>query len=269
MIAKSIDEENGAKQEVIRFETLLWGGDEMLFVLPAWLGFEFLQYFFEHSSRWACVGGERLTHSAGLVFCHAKSPIHRIRKLAQSLADSMKVVLGEHRKQNVWDYIVLESIDYPGDNNISEFNKTRFGPLASHRPKSIRAPVDWKHLRFLLIELIGGSSPLLSRRQLYKIARAIQTCSQQNDSKIVSWLDLFDRNLNKNIKCTDQSLAEHRMVLLLEEQSRDKLKMEAPILAMDLFNLDLNCAPFRACFWFHLIELWDYLIPSLKADPVN
>ncbi len=260
--------ENDKKEKVIRFETLLWGGDEMLFVLPAWLGFEFLQYFFEQSSQWNA-DGERLTHSAGLVFCHAKSPIHRIRELAKSLADTMKNVLGNDRRgQNIWDFIVLESIDYPGNFDIADFYRMRFGHLAAHRPKFIRAPEDWNGLKPKLKELIGdelGGEPLLSRRQLYRIARTIQDDPEASGLECLSWRQLGDPDAMKKGTCSEQDRAEHRMIMLLEDDRRKRLIEIAPLQARGLFNLDLDCAPFRACFWFHLIELWDYLIPSPES----
>ncbi|MGH8550079.1 MAG: Cas10/Cmr2 second palm domain-containing protein [Methylococcales bacterium] len=252
--------ENDKKEKVIRFETLLWGGDEMLFVLPDWFGFEFLQYFFQKSSQWAPVGDERLTHSAGLVFCHAKSPIHRIRELAKSLADTMKNELGDNRKQNVWDYIVLESIDYPGNKDIAEFNGMRFGHLAAHRPKTIRAPRDWNSLKPMLNELIGES--LLSRRQLYKIAETIQAQPKRIGANCLYWQQLSKPDAIDRTKCTEQERAEHRMLMLLKKEQRESLTEKAPVLAKELFNLELDGLHSRACFWFHLIELWDYLLPQ-------
>src|SRR5690606_6727082 len=37
---------------VYRFETLMWGGDEMLFVMPAWAGWRFAAHYFAASEQW-------------------------------------------------------------------------------------------------------------------------------------------------------------------------------------------------------------------------
>jgi hypothetical protein len=71
-----------------RLETLMWGGDEIMWVVPAWKGWEALTLFFEKSKDWKYE--EPLTHSAGVVFCGHKSPIFRVKKLAKKLADIAK-----------------------------------------------------------------------------------------------------------------------------------------------------------------------------------
>lgn len=93
-----------------RLETLLWGGDERMWVVPAWKGWELLQFFFDHTSDWR-FEDRRLTHAAGIVFCHHKAPIHRITALARGLADEVKKV---SRSRNACAYQILESFDHVG-----------------------------------------------------------------------------------------------------------------------------------------------------------
>ena len=83
---------NGAKG-ILRLETLLWGGDEMLFVVPASQGFALVQLFYAQSRKWnvGTEGQKRyLTHAGGLVFCHYKTPIKQAKDLAQDLAERVK-----------------------------------------------------------------------------------------------------------------------------------------------------------------------------------
>jgi hypothetical protein len=102
------------KRNVIRLETLQWGGDELTFVVPAWLGWWFLGEFYR---TYGGAGKEfdpgdgvtKLTHGAGLVFCHHKAPIHRVWKLAGDLADAPKSLGGDR-----FAYQVLESFDHLG-----------------------------------------------------------------------------------------------------------------------------------------------------------
>ena len=102
----------------IRLETLLWGGDEIIWVVPAWKGWELLQFFFEE-----CASNPRpewnpavypLTYAAGLVFCHQKAPIHTITKLANDLVGQVKDVDENDRYKNRFVYQVLESFDHIG-----------------------------------------------------------------------------------------------------------------------------------------------------------
>lgn len=89
--------DEGRDVAYLRFETLLWGGDELIWVVPAWKGWDTLQAFFATARDWPAwefAAGIRipLTHAAGLVFCHANAPIHRITALAHELADVAKRV---------------------------------------------------------------------------------------------------------------------------------------------------------------------------------
>lgn len=95
----------------LRFETLLWGGDEFFFVMPAALGWSFATCFFKSMSN-LNFQGERLTHAAGLVFCQHHSPIHRIKNLAK---DGMtEFAKGVDRTQDSLTVVALESFDHLG-----------------------------------------------------------------------------------------------------------------------------------------------------------
>lgn len=112
-----VNKRNG--ESLIRLETLLWGGDELMWVVPAWQGWWLLGYFFKHA-RWN-FDGEELTHAAGLVFCHHKAPIHRIKNLAVELAHLAKQK-GKHTGYVA--YQVLESFDHTGT-DLAGFRKLR------------------------------------------------------------------------------------------------------------------------------------------------
>ncbi|MGH9784671.1 MAG: hypothetical protein ACRD88_10830, partial [Terriglobia bacterium] len=94
----------------LRLETLLWGGDEHIWVVPAWVGWETVRFFFEYTAEWE-EQGKHLTHAGGVVFCHHNAPIHRIRKLAEALCDEVKTKGGGG---NRFAYQVLESFDHIG-----------------------------------------------------------------------------------------------------------------------------------------------------------
>lgn len=93
------------KRDAMRLETLVWGGDEITWVVPAWCGWWMLGEFFR---QFGPVDGVRLTHKAAIVFCHHKAPIQRITALVNTLADSAK------DGTNRMTYQVLESFDHLG-----------------------------------------------------------------------------------------------------------------------------------------------------------
>jgi CRISPR/Cas system CSM-associated protein Csm3 (group 7 of RAMP superfamily) len=75
----------GADKAILRFETLIWGGDETLFVLPAWLAVDFISFYLRETAEWD-VGGP-LTHAIGVVIAHHKAPIRQLSRLAHEAAD--------------------------------------------------------------------------------------------------------------------------------------------------------------------------------------
>jgi hypothetical protein len=98
----------------IRFETLLWGGDEMLFVVPAREGVPLVERFLDATKDWQYPpgSGKPLTHAMGLVLCHSNTPIARVRQLAKTLGDQAKTDAG--RGVNSLHTVVLESFDHVG-----------------------------------------------------------------------------------------------------------------------------------------------------------
>ena len=93
-----------------RFETLLWGGDEVVIVVPAWQGWDTLRGYFEASKDWE-FAGQPLTHRAGMVFCHAKASIHRSRRIAEEL--------NKNRTGNNFVCQVMESFDAVPNNLLA------------------------------------------------------------------------------------------------------------------------------------------------------
>jgi len=106
----------GKEGEEYRFEILLWGGDEMIFVVPAWKGWETLQFFYQQTAAWQ-YDKKPLFHAGGLVFCHHKAHIHRITSLAKELGDMAKA----DRERNLFMVKSLESFDHIGQDTEGYF----------------------------------------------------------------------------------------------------------------------------------------------------
>lgn len=104
----------GAGRRALRLETLLWGGDEFVFVMPAWLATGFLEGFFSHTRDWQ-IGGERLTHAVGVVICDQKTPIRQVRATLGQLADTVKQARPGAAAANGVAIEVFESVDLPDD----------------------------------------------------------------------------------------------------------------------------------------------------------
>lgn len=153
----------------IPVEVLLWGGDEYTFVLPAWLGWEFAQRFFDVTKAWKfsvepAKTAEALTHAAGLVFCHHKTPIGRIRDLARELADGVKV---SAPNQNAFDYLVLESLDFPAQ-SIAEYWKARVRTSVADARKALVPNPEW-----LNVDASRKKLEALKNHQVYRLAHAL------------------------------------------------------------------------------------------------
>jgi len=113
----TIEEKDWLNGKEYRMEILVWGGDEVVAVVPAWQGWALLSSYFRHSASWAVFQGEKLTHAAGMVFCHHNAPIHTVTALTRNLMEReakavSKTALNENR--NVFVYQVLESFDTLG-----------------------------------------------------------------------------------------------------------------------------------------------------------
>jgi len=256
--------------EKIRLETLLWGGDEMLFVVPAWLGFDLLQFFFEQSKDWELDDDNPLTHAAGLVFCHAKTPIANIRTLAQSIADTIKDT-PEGRKQNAWGYLVLESIDYPSNNNIHDFNQKYYDQaLADSKPALIPAfktgaGGSFNDIKQALDRLI--EQKLLSTRQLYKIVYAIKNNQDNIDGVNKTWDQLKDSQKDADSNSDDKIHPVEKQEFRLLQLAKDKGALSDNLkIVAGLFAIDINNTKERLWFWIYLYELWDYLNPKPDSD---
>jgi hypothetical protein len=106
------DREAKQPQHEIRLETLLWGGDDIVLVVPAWQGWSVVQKFYESAARWQ-FDDKKFTHSTGIVFCNEKAPIQRMREFADELVIQCKKKNSGGTYQDLIGYEVLESFDVP------------------------------------------------------------------------------------------------------------------------------------------------------------
>lgn len=128
--------------ERLRFETLLWGGDELMFVLPAWLGFGFLEEFFDATRDWT-LGDSRLTHTAALVVCHHKMPIRLSRGIAHDVVEGLKEAFHETSRGlgNAVGFEIFESLTPPLD-GLDSYRSGLYGDMTEPLIRSLALPGD-------------------------------------------------------------------------------------------------------------------------------
>lgn len=224
------------KDGSIRLETLLWGGDELMFVVPAWCGLELADLFFQETRGMQypedATNATALSHSAGLVLCHHNAPISRITKLAKALAEKAKET--SSRTHNALNWIILESFDQTGG-DLDEYLEKRFPSGMSWEDLQISAETlsDLK-VSFRRLQKTLPRSPIVS------IARAMANGSAFNADD--SPHPLIAR------ACEQVSEAGGNDFYFLFDQLLPKHGQ----IAIDL----LSPSSFPA--WLKLAELWDY-----------
>ena len=103
-----------AAGRALRFETLEWAGDDVLWVAPSWLAFWLAEAFFTLSRSWTVDGYPYpLTHAAGIVLCDRKTPIRQARAMAEYLGKRAKKTMEWPNLFNVLQVEVFESADLP------------------------------------------------------------------------------------------------------------------------------------------------------------
>jgi hypothetical protein len=208
-----------------RLETLLWGGDEILLVVPAWLGWWTLSYFFQKSKDWEFPDPNSdtkvypLTHAAGLVFCHHNAPIHRIKDLAMKLGDLAKA---KSREVNSVAYQVLESFNDVGENleDLKSFINKRCG-------ESGLKSDDLIILGNEMGKALSAMEPIkraIPKGKVYAIVQALLHAPTEKADELIAEAERqLNHTLQTELKQLQNSFGENRE------------------------------------FWLHLIELWDYI----------
>lgn len=228
LLEKAVVNKNNAwkNKGKIRLETLLWGGDELIWVVPAWLGWQTLQLFFENAKNIKInpdilnradykTPNNELSFAAGLVFCHHNAPIHRITTLAKNLVDLAKQ---NYPYQNALAYQILESFDHAGV-AIENYRKNRLANLADTKDLFITAD-KMAHLVDVVQQLKNQQFP---RRKSYQIIKALLA----NDD-------------------------------VLADSLIEKIVEDSPNISILLDQLKSLCGTKNA-HWLHLTDLWDFI----------
>ncbi len=232
LLLRAKDQPAWKNGEMIRLETLLWGGDEIVFVVPAWKGWELVEWFFSHKHEVKL--NEKLTpltYACGLVFCHTKAPIKNVIDLAKKLGDKAKKLnpkdANPDQLKHAIAYEVLESFD-DVTNDLDE-----------HRRKWLPRSLDVQQLLFT-----PPQQPTPPQPDFWAALRAIAACP-----------DFPMRQLYMLCKAwrKGEPTATH------EKRLRDN---GAPL---DTF---LKQFPEESVAWLHLLQMLPYTpTPKTEAQP--
>lgn len=158
----------------LRFETLLWGGDEVLFVMPAWLAFPFVSGFLKTTAGWEKIGGVQLTHAIGVAIADRKTPIRQLTQIAMTAADLAKEA--GLRDRDTVTFEIYESLA-PPDTDLTTSRARLYGvrsEMASRLAGLLALPGDQfdtlvENMRTLKS---GDGGEPFPRSQLYGAIRA-------------------------------------------------------------------------------------------------
>jgi hypothetical protein len=273
-------------KEIVRLETMLWGGDELIWVVPAWKGWETVRLFYNEIAAHYGIAPPpfplpdsveagpvlpptnigrmrnlssprrpprqaepvkpaeevnatlRLTHAAGIVFCHANSPIHRIRELAEKLANQAKSVT---RDADALAYMVMESFDHlSGD---LEDARARHLPYGCNVNDLVINAMDLQNLTSDLETMIATFPHGAVYRLLRELRSPPPTDETTRQKSFSWWLKRAEREMDGPVPIRFKGC-------------RPEGGASRP---------DKNgCAS-----WMHLAELWDYITkkPQSTARP--
>lgn len=233
--------------DAIAFETLLWGGDELTFVMPAPLGWRFAKLYFESfegldlKKAGASLPTQRLTQSAALVFFHHHAPIDRIRRLAQyQLAEFGKEI---DRNRDSLAVLALESFDHLGSSYKEAIDQRYAGVV---KPEEILLGSQLKGPT--LVATIDGIA-----RAIDELRRSESFARSQLRALV---LDLIERTPGTSAALDVDLRTDSRRAIVTPIHFRNAKAKDADALKQlqQYFCSD-------AAMWIQLEELWDYARP--------
>lgn len=234
-------------KEDFRLETLLWGGDELIWVVPAWKGWETLQFFYEQSEKWEFSDGKdthKLTHAGGIVFCHHNAPIYRITRMAKELAEICKKKMkkekedGRDSNQNIFSYQTLESFDHIAQ-GIDDFRKTRLPTGIDTEAYILSGDCMGKIVALMKVLQQRG----FPRNKIYKVVKGL--LAKPSDDGALS--DKAKKEAKEKADKALQNTIDNTLAGLDSETSE----------AFKRLIGSLNGDKMR---WLHIAELWDYIV---------
>ncbi|MQX38170.1 hypothetical protein GHC57_16770 [Roseospira navarrensis] len=252
-------------QSRIRLETLLWGGDEIILVMPAWKGWEVAQKFLDHSATWEVKKGPKeeavkLHHALGLMFCNHKAPIHRVVGLARAIADHAKKAVG--RECSSLACQTLESFDHIGGDPGARLEEL-CRPLGADPRRMILtregAAALTKHMEAL------RSERGLPQRQLKRLVRALFVAGSLEAAKAARADMELDGTFEKETLTPLLDALETGYPPAPEKKDQNEDVGEEADKMSEQKERDRAEAN-RVIAWYHIEQLWDYVAPRRNGE---
>lgn len=170
------DDRKREDRYMYRLETLLWGGDELIFVLPSWLALAAMEALLATTRGWTINGRKgthTLTHAWGVVISHHKTPIRQSKRIAKALAETCKVAGGPRDAVSI---AVFESLS-PSEADLGEARAGLYGARDAAQRKTLDNALVLPGSDFAkVIETLrglksAGDQSALPRSQLYRLLR--------------------------------------------------------------------------------------------------
>ena len=189
-------------QPLLRLETLLFGGDEYTFVVPAWAGWSLVGAIQEavaaFRAPWSGGAGEPVTYATGVVFAHYKSPIRELRRTASDLADAAKTDPAGStdkpaRSRSLVQVMALEGIDQAAI-EVDRLRADLFGRAAADEPGAFSLDgTRWPEIG----AVIGDAQRVVGRHQLHRRYREADHALAAGTFDRAKWLDATRRRLGQ------------------------------------------------------------------------
>tara|TARA_R110002020_G_scaffold96417_1_gene230908 strand:- start:870 stop:2213 length:1344 start_codon:yes stop_codon:yes gene_type:complete len=205
-------EETGDPTAALRFETLMWGGDEIVFVMPSWLALEFAARFDDWTKDWALASGPNgakssVTFSCGLVVAPSKTPIRQVKAVAEDLVEGLKSMPDVDEGTNRLQIEIFESLALP-ETDIASYRMRLFGADATFDNDQERNAVAKQLSSALAIAKRDGVETLrkrlvalkddeqgIPRSQLYRLLRQAgeeaYRAGSEDDASLQSAYDVY------------------------------------------------------------------------------
>lgn len=218
------------KDGKIRLETLLWGGDEIEWVVPAWQALNVLNTFFQQTKD-KQFDKIPLTHAVGVLFCHHNLPILQVRRYAEQLCRVAKDTLPEgtfalDASANCFAFLNMVSFDQM-TRNINGFLEKYHAP--AHAEDFVISCGDLESLT----KHLKAVKRLLPKNKLHDILNTLQ-------------ISYYEQQMTK---------AKDEVKEIIERTEKSMGKQSA--IDMDeAIKAIIDDKPER---WYLISDLWDYI----------
>lgn len=250
-----LEERGKSVPERVRFETLLWGGDEMMFAVPAWRAWELmgvieaaLKKFMMTTKRDGITRSRLLSHGISLVFANVKTPIESLKSMAYQLADEAKINSSTAESSSempfAWQVGVSEGMDISGSDILGSrgksFTDRNFTSLAfwdsetdltKIRASELAERRIWKDLTKQILFL----KEHLGQSQVNALLSSLLDCTDL-DAKNRTIQDNIERVLDQGALITKDVLRQLNAAPLNPQGSKGKFDLEQSLLWLRYLN---------------------------------